>query len=198
MLRKELLDAVRDRRTLLAVFVPIGLVALAGLAGPSLLPSIDMPDSPRETTQVESVMGADHGRSLVDGLESQPGMRVEEDLEGGVEAAEAVRAGTRNLVLILPEGSSDRLSELRTADLQVFIDKSDWAAKRAAILLRARIREYVQDLVERRLVDWGVEAELIQPIRIETVEVEVPEISVADGRVPAEMLSPATFLLFLF
>ncbi len=169
VLAKELVDGLRDRRTILmALFFP--------LLGPVLL-VVSLTLSSREAREVEEfgvsvpVVGPERAPNLVAFLEA-----------GGVAVApapadpeRAVRAGDADVVLVVPEAFGERLREGRPAPLRLVVDASRRHATPAAERVRTLLEAWAHRTAVQRLVVRGVHPSVADPLAIETVDVSTPE-----------------------
>lgn len=167
VLHKELVDGIRDRRSIVSALVPLAVVPLFLLFGfNAASEQID-----RAKSIAVPVVGSEHARALIDWLAQQSGVEIQ---PGGSQPRIDVREGRSDLVLVVPEHFADRFAEAKTAEVQIVVDSSDLGAERAAGRLRSLIRAYGQQIQQQRLIARGVSPEVIQPVRIETIELATP------------------------
>lgn len=163
VLHKELVDGVRDRRSIVSALVPLAIIPLFVLIGFNAAS-----DQIDRAKRIEvPVVGAEHARALIDWLAQQSGVEIE---PGGVQPRIDVREGRFDFVLVIPEHFAERFVQAKTAEVQIVVDSSDPGAERAAGRLRRLIRLYGQQIQQQRLIARGVSPEVIQPLRIETIE----------------------------
>ncbi len=160
--RKELLDTVRDRRTLvLGLVVPVVVMPLFML-GPSFLVTSQLEGKQQEAQSV-AVVNADDAPGLA-ALIRQSGTLA---LAEPADPAAALEAGEVKAILVLPDGFEGALAG--EAELpQVLIrfkvsdDDSDVAQEKLTALLDA----YRQQVVRARLESRGLPPELTQAFTV--------------------------------
>lgn len=159
--RKEIVDALRDRRTLMVVLVssvllgPLVLIALSGLLA-------------RFETQAERrvvvVAGIEHAPSLKNFFERQT-YRIEVAPKGYEDALR--RSRLTDPVLVVPAGFEDALLHGERPLLEIVSDSSNRQAEagagRVAQLLAAFQRERAQVALAMR----GVSASVLQPLDVD-------------------------------
>ena len=163
VLRKELIDGLRDRRSMMsAIIFP--------MIGPLLISFMfnTVTERQRESQDVEiPIVGAERAPGLVDWIERR-GYTV---VEGPLDPEAAVREGTVDFVLIVPEDFADDLAQARTAEIELVRDgtKKDVGAS----IGRARnlVESYSRTMGRLRLIARGISPQLGQPISVETVDI---------------------------
>ena len=160
---KEFLDGIRDRRSILAAFVPIAVIPLMlFLVFSKAAEQID-----RVRNITVPVVGAEYARPLVDWLDQQRGIEIE---AGPAEAQVEVEAGRQGFVLVIPDDFADRFAESKTATVRILVDSSDNDARRGAERVRALLRNYGELVANQRLMMRGVSPEVTRPVRVRTVD----------------------------
>jgi sodium transport system permease protein len=169
---KEVLDNFRDRRTL-------GSALLMGpIFGPVLFAfvinlSIERSLESAETTLELPVIGQEHAPNLLSFLHS----RNIDAVEGPVDEAaamEAVKVGTHDVVLVIPEAFGEQLSEMIPARVALISDQANSDADRDARRLRNALRAYQQTLAGTRVMARGINPSTLQPLNIDEVDVSTP------------------------
>lgn len=162
--RKEMLDGLRDRRSVLStLLLPLLWPAMIGF----MLGA--MADRVKEAQHVEiPVTGGERAPYLVDWLEQQPGVSV---VEGPADALAAVRAGEQPVVVVIPESFSEAFAESRPAKLELVSDGSrdeaEWRERR----IRDLLHEWSRQMGALRLVARGVSPAITRALDVEEVEV---------------------------
>ncbi|MGH9323294.1 MAG: ABC transporter permease [Vicinamibacteria bacterium] len=181
---KEVVDNLRDRRTLLAAllypFLGPGMILLMIFAIGRLSKEAELP-------LTLPVAGAEHAPNLIGFLEQN---RV--TIESAPEDPErAVRRGDRQLVLVVPEGFGEAFRQGRPAVVQLVFDPSRNEAltsiQRAQILLEG----YSRQMGQLRLQARGVDPRIVDALAVEAVDVSTPQ---SQG---ARMLSMAPYLIII-
>ena len=169
---KEVLDNIRDRRTLVSALV------MGPIFGPVLFSfvinlSIERSLESAEQTLELPVIGAEHAPNVVDFLRSKniDAIAGPESLEA---AMEAVKTGTNDVVLVIPAAFGEQLADLSPAMLQIVSDQANRDADRDARRVRNAIREYGQLIAGLRIVARGVNPLSFQAITIDEVDVSTP------------------------
>ena len=169
---KEILDNIRDRRTLASALImgPIfGPVMFAFVINLSIDRALDNVESTMELP----VIGQEHAPNLLRFLESRNIDIVDgpEDIGG---AAEAVKSGEHDVVLVIPEQFGEQLADTIPARVELFSDEANSQGEKEARRARSAIRAYNQQLAGIRLSARGVNPLLLRPIHIDEVDVSTP------------------------
>ena len=154
--RKELIDALRDRRSIISALVPLAIIPV--LLFFSLDSVADRVESGREIRV--PVTGAEHGRPLVEWLDRQTGIEIE---AGPADPRAEVSEGSFSFVVVIPDNFGERFARSRTAEVQIVVDGSDDRASQAARRVRSLIQAYSQMIGSQRLIVRGVSPEVIRP-----------------------------------
>jgi sodium transport system permease protein len=181
---KEVIDNLRDRRTLLAAllypFLGPGLILLMIFAIGRLSKDAELPLK-------LPVEGAERAPSLVSFLEQN---RVE--IEPAPEDSEAaVRSGDKMLVLVIPEEFSDQFRAGHPAVVRLIFDPSRNEAFSSIQRAQALLGGYAQQIGQLRLQSRGVDPRVMEALAIETVDLSTPQ---SQG---ARMLAMAPYLIII-
>ena len=170
--RKEVLDNVRDRRTLASALLmgPLfGPILFAFVINLSIERSLD--DIERITTL--PLIGSEHAPNLIRYLES----RNIDIVDGPIDreaALDAVRTGKHDVVVIIPERFGEQLSEAVPARIELVTDQANTQAEREARRVRNALRGYNQQLASIRLSARGVSPLVLRPLNIDEVDMSTP------------------------
>jgi len=169
---KEILDNIRDRRTLVSALL------MGPIFGPVLFAfvinmSIDRALDDAESTMDLPVIGQEHAPNLIRFLKSRNIDIVAgpEDIDG---AAEAVKSGEHDVVLVIPAGFGEQLADTVPAKLELFSDEANSQGEKEVRRTRSALRAYNQQLAAIRLSARGVNPLLLRPINIDEVDVSTP------------------------
>ena len=169
---KEILDNFRDRRTLISALI------MGPIFGPVLFSfvinlSIERSIEDAEKTLELPVIGQEYAPNLVDFLTSRNIDTVSgpEDL---ATAMEAVKLGTSDVVLVIPEAFGEQLADMTPAMVRIVSDQANRDADRDARRVRNAVREYGQLLAGLRVVARGVNPMSMRAITIDEVDVSTP------------------------
>jgi sodium transport system permease protein len=172
VIRKEVTENFRDRRTLLSallmgpLFGPILFAFVINLSLKQQLgnegEALDLP-----------VLGQEHAPNLVAYLASQ-NINVM-DAPGSRDAAiESVKSGRHDVVVIISESFGDELSASVAATVEVITDQANTTAERESRRALRALGAYSQELASIRLSARGVSPGLLRPINIDMVDVSTP------------------------
>ena len=169
---KELLDNVRDRRTLASALImgPIfGPVMFAVVINMSIDRALDDAESIMELP----VIGQEYAPNLMRFLESRNIDIVAgpEDADG---AAEAVKSGLHDVVLVVPENFGEQLADTIPARVELYSDEANSQGEKEERRARVALRTYNQQLAGIRLSARGINPLLLRPINIDEVDVSTP------------------------
>ena len=172
---KEVLDNIRDRRTLASALL------MGPLFGPLLFAfvinlSIERSLSDVEKTLLLPVVGAEHAPNLVRYLESR-NIELTEAPESREAALAGVKTGLYDVVVVIPEGYGEQMAEAIPAKVELISDRANTTADREARRVRGVLYAYNQELATIRLSARGVSALVLRPLNIDDIDV-----STASGR----------------
>jgi len=169
---KELLDNVRDRRTLASALImgPIfGPVMFAVVINMSIDRALDDAESVMELP----VIGQEYAPNLMRFLESR-NIDIVAGPEDAGGAAEAVKSGLHDVVLVVPEDFGEQLADTIPARVGLYSDEANSQGEKEARRARSALRAYNQQLASIRLSARGVNPLLLRPINIDEVDVSTP------------------------
>jgi len=164
VVRKELKDAFRDRRSIYSVL-------LGSLMGPALVAFIltGVVERQRESQDVTvPVVGTAHAPALVDWLRQQAGVEV---VEGPADPERAVREGTHDVVVVIPDDYAKTFRASRPVEIRIVSDGSRNVARSRVQRVRTLLQRYSAEIAALRLVGRGVSPAVVQPLRLEDIEV---------------------------
>jgi len=169
---KEIVDNIRDRRTLMSalimgpIFGPVMFAFIINL-------SIDRALDDAESTMELPVIGQEHAPNLMRFLESR-----NIDIVAGPEnihgAAEAVKLGEHDVVLVIPEGFGAQLADTIPARVELYSDEANSQGEKEARRARSALYAYNQQLASLRLSARGVNPMLLRPINVDDIDVSTP------------------------
>ncbi len=170
--RKEFLDVLRDRRTLLSmILLPILLFPLMTVGLGGLLAG--QRDKLEKRSFPIVVLGAGRVPDLVSALQEKPGLQIITTIDDSALAREMLEDRTIEAVVYVPgEFSSSLLSGSEsgeTADLQIWYDAARQESDLTESKLKQRLRDYRESLVTRELQKRGLPPNLTEPFGIRSV-----------------------------
>lgn len=170
VLRKELVDGVRDKRSMAsALLFPILMPVLMGGLIAVMTSKLD-----RELDSL-AVAGAERAPDLVEYLE-RGGVEVRV-LEG--DAREAVESGDESLVLSISESFDDDLAEGRRLSAELISDSSLRESLRQGRQARSLVEGWARELGAMRLLMRGIRPEVAHPLSLQSIDTASPEASAA-------------------
>ncbi len=159
---KEMLDTLRDRRTLWAMILGPVLIMPAFVILPQKLLSRQM-ETQREAVIRVAVAGSQHAPELMEYLRSQGSF----EFVDAADAASAVRDEQATVGVSIPAGFEAALAEERPATVVVMADQSKITSSLHTSRVEAAIQAYSQATVARRLAARGVDVSLLRPFEVE-------------------------------
>jgi sodium transport system permease protein len=189
VLVKEVVDNIRDRRTLASALL------MGPLFGPVLFAfvinlSVEQNLSDIDKTIALPVIGVDNAPNLVRYLQSQ-NLELVDPPESRKLAIEAVKSGELDVVVLIPDTFGEQFTEGMPARLELITDQASTTAEREARRVRNALRAYNQELAMIRLSARGVSPLVLQPLSIDEVDV-----STASGRSAILLGMMSYFFLF--
>lgn len=170
--RKEFLENLRDRRTLLSalLFGPLlGPLLFGAMVTRILDQNAVESDQPLHLT----ISGGEGAPDLTHYLESQGVELVKAALsESGARAA--VRSGAAQVVLIVPEEYGRRFAAAAPAPLLLFADSADSQTRKSADRARVLLSAYGSGIAQLRLQVRGVNPLVALPVSVNDIDVATP------------------------
>ncbi|MDR2710410.1 MAG: ABC transporter permease [Burkholderiales bacterium] len=168
VLRKECLDAFRDRRTLLMILLPPLLV------GPLLLILIFnllATQSERAQTLTLAVQGNANAPALIAFLERQQVILkpLPDDYEN------QIRRGRLDVALIIPKDFPDEVAAGRAASVQLVYDRSRDRAQVTITQIEHLLAAYGQEWGKMRLLLRGIAPAVAAPLKIDAINLATPQ-----------------------
>lgn len=169
---KEVLDNLRDRRTLASALLmgPIfGPILFAFVISLSVERSLEGAETPMDL----AVIGAEHAPNLVAFLESR-NIRIANGPVDSAAAVEAVKTGAHDIVVVIPERFGEQLANMVPARIELISDQANTDADREARRARNALRAYNRLLSGTRVIARGINPRALQPLNIDEVDVSTP------------------------
>lgn len=168
--KKELIDNLRDRRTLLSSFsiALLGPLFFVGLMAFMLDTAIGESDDPVSI----DVMGAEHAPNLISHLQTSNVDTTSIDVD---DPAETVRNGDSSVILIIPDDYGADLASGEVAQLRMVHDSSAFgSARRGYRATQSALNSYSRSIGLRRLMVRGVDVNVIDPIDVTSIDTASP------------------------
>ncbi len=170
--RKEFLENLRDRRTILSALV------FGPLFGPLLLAltlqlSLSRNEAIADEPMAVAVTHAERAPNLMAFLRER-NVSIEEVTLDDAGARAAILDRAHKLVLAVPEDYGARLAAGQPAPLRLYADSSDLFNDRVGDRLRTLLSQHAQQIAQLRLLARGVDPLVIAPIAVQDVDVATP------------------------
>jgi sodium transport system permease protein len=168
--RKELLDIIRDRRTIISmIIIPILIFPVITVGFSTLMMSV-LAKTKGELQKV-AVVNGEAAPGLAEAIVSSGKLRIVESdsvvaaiLRGGIDAA-----------VVIPSDFQVRLRAFDSISVPVLLDETESKSEFAAQKLRNILTDYRKGTIESRLKDRGLEAALADPFQVKTQNVASKE-----------------------
>jgi len=172
---KEIIDNLRDRRTLASALI------MGPIFGPALFAfainlSIEQSVENAARSMELPVVGAQYAPNLMRYLESE-NIDVVDAPGDRAQAIEAVTTGSSDVILVIPADFGAQLASTTPARVELLSDQANTDAERDARRLRGTLSSYSQQLAAIRLLVRGVNPAVMRPLNIDEIDV-----STASGR----------------
>jgi len=169
---KEIIDNLRDRRTLASALI------MGPIFGPVLFAFVINLSIERSLEDVEHtlelpVIGKSHAPNLVRYLASQ-NIDVVEGPDERAAAIAAVKTGLHDIVLIIPPDFGEQLADTVPAKVELVSDQANTDADREARRVRNALYAYNRELASIRLSARGVNPMVLRPLNIDEIDVSTP------------------------
>lgn len=187
---KEILETARDRRTL-------GSLLIGPLLGPLMFVvlmnvMVSQTLSSAEDRLDVAMLGAERAPNLVAYLAARDIHALDApELKSVYDAADAVAAGKRDLVVAIDERYGEDFGTANAARVTLIFDASKQRAQGRVTRVRGAINAYGQQIGTLRLVAHGVDATLTRPLIVDDLDV-----STSAGRSVLLLGTLTYFLLF--
>jgi sodium transport system permease protein len=166
--KKEIIDHIRDRRSL------INNLGILALAGPLMLGLMyyNIKDQMNKSDTVKlAVIGAEHAPALMDYLRGR---------EVQIETAPAdyerkIREGKLDTVLSIPEKFPASFSKGETAKLEIILDDTQQNSRNVIYKVKRLIENYSAQMGELRLLARGIDPGVMKAIKIDDVDLAPPQ-----------------------
>ena len=183
IVQKELMDASRDRRAMMALLI-------FPLLGPALIyymltSQLDIRDDARQALEVP-VVGGENARDLIDylrqaGLTINPvalpegirGPGFSADLQTFVEAL--IDDRREDFVLVIPAGFGYKIGQSRSVNVELHFDSSRQAALPSIARLESLIQAWSKETAVLRLLARGIDPAIVSPVALQRIDVASPQ-----------------------
>jgi sodium transport system permease protein len=168
--RKELLDIIRDRRTIISmIVVPILIFPIITIGFSALMTSVMI--KTKGEIQKVAVVNADSAPGLVEAIESSG--KLEIVVSDSVE--QAILSEKIHAAVILPDDFQGRLESLDSVSVVILMDETESKSEFAAQKLGGILADYRRGIIESRLQKRGFDFRVADPFEIKTQNVASKE-----------------------
>ncbi|MBE7538038.1 MAG: ABC transporter permease [Opitutaceae bacterium] len=168
---KELTDALRDRRTLVSMFVvPTLLIPVMFFAFGAFTTRIMR--KARAETQAVMVMGGADSPRVLSALRSHPRLKL---LPAAPDFRRRISDKSLRAAIEIPAGFDRSIDEGRPASVRIFTYEGELRSNFAAGEIDRFLREYREKLIRTRLEDRGIPRSVLKPFEITRENVAPPE-----------------------
>lgn len=173
--RKELIDTLRDRRTLIfMLLVPIVAIPLLIIGMTSLVVS-QMTELEAEKAEVVFIgknhlpeelltLLAENKETTIRGIEA---VRFDEMLD-------SLRAGKLQALVSIPEGFVGKLEQEQSSSIDIHVDRAEVKSKVAVARIQEALTKYRDEVVAARLSGHGISSEVLTPFQVNVTNVATP------------------------
>jgi sodium transport system permease protein len=164
VIRKELRDWSRDRRSIITVLV-------SSMLAPGLIFFLfnSMASRQRQVEDVTiPVVGAANAPAFVDWLRQQAGVTI---VEGPSDPEEAVRTRREDAIIVIPQNFAKNFSTSKPAQVRLVADSSSQNSRPKVQRVRGLVQRYSGEIGSLRLIARGISPAVATAVQIEDIEV---------------------------
>jgi sodium transport system permease protein len=164
VIRKEMRDWARDRRSIITVMV-------SSLLAPGIIFFMFNSMATRQR-QVEDVtipvVGASHAPAFVDWLRQQAGVTI---VDGPENPEDAVRNRREDAIVVIPDNFARNFQASKPAQVRLVADSSSQTSRPKVQRIRTLLQRYNAEIGSLRLIARGVSPTVATAVQVEDVEV---------------------------
>ena len=164
VVRKELRDWSRDRRSIITVLI-------SSLLAPGLIFFLfnSMATRQRSVEDVTiPVVGAANAPALVDWLRQQAGVTI---ADGPADPEEAVRTKREDVIVVIPQNFVKNFGASKPAQIRLIADSSSQNSRPKVQRVRGLLQRYNAEIGSLRLIARGISPAVATAVQIEDIEV---------------------------
>ena len=167
---KEMLDTLRDRRTLFAmILIPLILFPVLGLGFGSLATMI-VEKTEKEVSKI-TVIGREYAPSLFSQLKDNKGFELVEEKDFEL----ALKGKTLHAALEFSEDFEKRIETEDSAKVTIYYDGAEFRSEMAGDKIEKWLNNYKDSVIKERLKKRDIDQSLLKPIEIKTENVASKE-----------------------
>jgi len=168
--KKEMIDSLRDRRTIISmVVVPILLIPLL-VMGIGALAGVQMSKVEKAVARI-AVTGKENAPSVVALLEENPGIEIVDESE----FESAIREKEIEAAVSIPEDFESRIGEGSSAKLSIYYDATEMRSESGAKRVESSVAQFGDSVLADRLVERGLAKDFVEPVSIAKISVATKE-----------------------
>lgn len=164
VVRKELVDWSRDRRSIMTVLI-------SSLLAPAIIGFMftNLASRQRQVEDIKvPVIGAANAPALVEWLKQQPGIEI---VAGPADPEEAVRTRREDVIVVIPDDFAKKFAASKPAQVRLISDGSSQNNRPKVQRVRTLFQRYSSEIGSLRLIGRGISPVVASPVQIEDVEV---------------------------
>jgi len=189
VLCKEVLENLRDRRTMLSAFLFVPLMGPLLFAGMTAF-MVDRAAGEADERVRVPVIGAQYAFNLLQ-FANENGADIVNFAGDVAQARRAVREGSEHFVLVIPKTFGEKLKAGEAAPIEIIWDSSNNKAQRHVSHARSLLHAYSSQLGALRLMARGIDPRVIEAFDIRSTDIATPS-----GRALIVLGTLTYFLLF--
>jgi len=168
--KKELLDIIRDRRTIISMIViPILIFPIITVGFSALVAS--MMTKTKGELQKVAILNEQAAPGLKDAIISSGKLQISET--DSVETA--IHKKEIDAAVVIPDNFQERLSSFDTISVAILVDETVNKSEFASQKLKNILSDYRKGIIESRLREKGLETALAEPFEVETKNIASKE-----------------------
>jgi len=186
---KEVVENLRDRRTMFSAFLFVPLMGPLLFAGMTAF-MVDRVVGEADERLRLPVIGMEHAHNLLQ-FTKENGADVIAFAGDIQQARLAVRDGRENFVLVLPSSLGDKLIAGKAVPIDIIWDSSNNKTQRHASRARALLNAYASQVGALRLATRGIDSRVMEVFDVRSIDIATPS-----GRALVLLGTLTYFLLF--
>jgi sodium transport system permease protein len=168
--KKEILDIIRDRRTIISmIIIPILIFPIITIGFSALMLSV-MTKTKSELQKVVVVNG-EAAPGLTEAIKASGKLQIV--MTDSVEAA--ILREEIDAAVVIPPDFQTKLKAYDTISVPILFDETESKSEFASQKLRNILSDYRKGIIESRLVDRGMEITLAEPFQVKTQNIASKE-----------------------
>ncbi|MEZ0537703.1 ABC transporter permease [Caldicellulosiruptoraceae bacterium PP1] len=168
ILRKELKDIFRDRKTfLVSIILPMLMMPIIMLF--SMLGAKEMTDVKPEKTPI-IVINEGKNKSLLELL-----IKSDFNIITDKNPEQLLQDGKVKAIIIIPSNFETKINNEKKAQLTIKMNESDPKSGTTVSIIKSILDQYTKQIIKARLLSKNINPDILDPINIDTVNVAPPQ-----------------------